>query len=412
MSIYLENLDSKEITGKKVVMRVDFNEPKKDDKVLSDFRIRSVIPTIEFLLKNGAEEIILISHLGRPEGKIDTKVSLKNIATKLSEILKGETEIPGQARNDKDDNFRVVSLPRMTKIGDFDGYQITDKIKLLENIRFYPEEEDNDEIFSHKLSKLGDLFIFEAFGVINDDAASVTGISKILPTYLGLRVKKEIDELNEIMTNHEKPFCVILGGAKVKDKLPVIKNLINRTEVFLIGGAIANTFLAAKDKEIGKSFAEMDMLENAMLIADKILKSDRKDMFLPADFVTSKDLEKPNDVNIKNRQTILMDDYIVDIGPLTISMFVKQIANAKTIFWNGNMGISEIKDFENGTLEIAQAIMSSNAKKVVAGGDTVSYLQQHNMIDKFDFVSVGGGATLAYLAGQKMPILNILNSQK
>lgn len=402
-NIYLENLDKKDISGKRVVMRVDFNEPIENDTVVSSFRIESAIPTIKFLIKNGTKEVVLIAHLGRPEGKKDEKLSLKPVAQKLKELLAQNSKLKTQNYN---------SEIKTDKIKDFEAFEISENIKLLENIRFYPEEEKSDEIFSNKLSKLGNIFVFEAFGTINENASSITGISKILPTCLGLRVKREIDELNEIMTNHEKPFCVILGGAKVKDKLPVIKNLVNRTEVFLIGGAIANTFLAAKDKEIGKSFVEMDMLEEAMSTANKVLASDRKDIFLPVDFVTSKDLQSPKGVGVKNRQTVVLDDYIVDIGPITISMFVKQIASAGTIFWNGNMGISEIKDFENGTKEIAHAIASIDGKKVVAGGDTVAYLEKNNMLGKFDFVSVGGGATLAYLSGEKMPILEILNKSQ
>jgi phosphoglycerate kinase len=408
---YLEQIDPKEIKDKRVIIRVDYNVPIKNEKVLGSFRIKASLKTIDFVLKNGAKEIILITHLGRPsfvktsegkpEGKVDGKLSLKPVAEKLVGILNHELGIGNSSQQ-----------VRTIKIGNFDAYQITEKIKLLENIRFFPEEEIADEIFSDKLSKLGGVFIFEAFGVANDEAASTTGIAKILPTYLGFNIKKEIDNLNEIITNHESPFLVVLGGAKVSDKLPVVKNLIKQVDCFLIGGAIANTFLAAKDKEVGKSNIELDFLEEALNTTNRVLSSGNKDIYLPMDFVTSKSLEKPVSVAIKNRQTIELDDYIVDIGPLTLSLMTRQIAEAKTIFWNGNMGISEIKDFENGTKEIAQTILFSEAKKIVAGGDTVAYLEKNGFLEKFDqdgsFISCGGGATLSYLAGEKMPILEIL----
>lgn len=395
----MQSIKNAEIKGQKVIVRVDYNEPIKDGRVCSNFRIKSSIQTIDYLIKNGVKEIILVSHLGRPEG-IDQSLSMKPIAEKLSEIVNCDLEIKNSSHS-----------VRTIKIEEFEGFEITDKIKLLENIRFYPEEEAGDQKFAEKLSRLGNLFIFEAFGVANDQFASTTGLAKILPTFLGFQVQKEIQNLTGLLSNHEKPFVIILGGAKTADKLPLIKHLIKSVDVFLIGGAIANTFLISNDKEVGKSLVDESLIEEALIIAESVLSKDSKDLYLPVDFVVSKSIEKSIDVKIKDRQTIEFDDIIVDIGPQTRSLIIEQIMKAKTIFFNGNMGVSEIKEFSDGTREIAEAIVKSDAKKIVGGGDTVAFLETNKMLNKFDFVSTGGGATLAYLAGSKMPILEIVQTK-
>ncbi len=385
----MKTIESAPIENKDIIVKCDFNVDIKNSKISNIYRIEKTLRTIKYL-KDKVDRLILISHLGRPSGKKDSNLSLLPVAEKLSEMISNNQKI------------------EKTEIENFEAFLIYPKIYLLENIRFYPEEQQNDLEFSKKLSSLGDIFIFESFGTIDNLESSGIGLANILPTYAGFQVVDEIKNLESIKENPENPFTVVLGGAKIADKLPLLENLIHKADNFLIGGAIANTFLAAKEKEIGNSLIDKNLIEKASIITNSILSSYKKDIFLPIDFVVSKSIEKIQDVAIRNRQTILNDDIIVDIGPQTIALMIPKILNSKTIFWNGDMGIAEIEDFSQGTKSIAEAVAEADGKTIIAGGDTVNFLEKNKMLDKFDFISTGGGSALAYISGVDIPILEKL----
>jgi 3-phosphoglycerate kinase len=385
----MKTIESAPIENKDIIVKCDFNVDIKNGKISNIYRIEKTLRTIKYL-KDKVDRLILISHLGRPSGKKDSNLSLLPVAEKLSEMISNNQKI------------------EKTEIENFEAFLIYPKIYLLENIRFYPEEQQNDLEFSKKLSSLGDIFIFESFGTIDNLESSGIGLANILPTYAGFQVVDEIKNLESIKENPENPFTVVLGGAKIADKLPLLENLIHKADNFLIGGAIANTFLAAKEKEIGNSLIDKNLIEKASIITNSILSSYKKDIFLPIDFVVSKSIEKIQDVAIRNRQTILNDDIIVDIGPQTIALMIPKILNSKTIFWNGDMGIAEIEDFSQGTKSIAEAVAEADGKTIIAGGDTVNFLEKNKMLDKFDFISTGGGSALAYISGVDIPILEKL----
>lgn len=385
----MKTIESAPIENKDIIVKCDFNVDIKNSKISNIYRIEKTLRTIKYL-KDKVNRLVLISHLGRPNGKKDSNLSLLPVAEKLSEMISNNQKI------------------EKTEIENFEAFLIYPKIYLLENIRFYPEEQQNDLEFSKKLSSLGDIFIFESFGTIDNLESSGIGLANILPTYAGFQVVDEIKNLESIKENPENPFTVVLGGAKIADKLPLLENLIHKADNFLIGGAIANTFLAAKEKEIGNSLIDKNLIEKASIITNSILSSYKKDIFLPIDFVVSKSIEKIQDVAIRNRQTILNDDIIVDIGPQTIALMIPKILNSKTIFWNGDMGIAEIEDFSQGTKSIAEAVAEADGKTIIAGGDTVNFLEKNKMLDKFDFISTGGGSALAYISGVDIPILEKL----
>lgn len=387
----MKKLQDLDVKNKKILLRVDFNVPINNGRVGEDFRIEAVKPTIDYLLKNGASQIILISHLGRPDGKFDKNLSLRPITQKLANILE----------------LNEVRIKDIKSDG-FPGFRISDNIILLENIRFYKEEEKSDRRFAKKLASLGNIFIFDAFGAAHRESASCTGVARILPEGAGLLVQKEIEELDKLLRDPEKPFCVILGGAKTEDKLPVIKNLYGKVQVFITGGGIANTFLAAKEFSIGKSVYAPNLKEEAHQVMQMILSEPGRDIFIPQDFVVSKSREKPIQMRTLSRAQVKPDDFIVDIGPETLKMIEPKIKEAETIFWNGTMGVAEVEDFSFGTKRIAKMIVDSKSKSVAAGGDTVAAINKFGLLRQFDFVSTGGGAALEYLAGKRLPALEVL----
>jgi phosphoglycerate kinase len=382
-------IQNADVKNKKVIVRVDFNVPVQNGKAQDVFRIEAAMPTIEYLIKENAKEIILISHLGRPDGKMKKEFSLEPVAEVLSQILKSS---------------KILK----TKIEDLDAFQITNKITLLENIRFYPEEESNNKEWAKKISKLGEIFIFDAFGAAHRDSVSCTGLAQFLPSYAGLLVQKEVVELTKLIQDPEKPFVLVLGGKKTADKLPVIKNLFGKVDQFIIGGGIANIFLAAKELNIGKSAFEPDLKKEAIEVMNMILDEPLKDIFIPQDVVVSKSAEKNEKMKTVEREEIQDNEIIVDIGEKTIEMIEPILKNAKTIFWNGSFGITEVSDFGKGTKKIAEIIAGCDAYKVLAGGDTVGAVNNFGLLNKFDFVSSGGGAALEFLAGRQLPALMCL----
>ncbi len=378
------------ISGKKVLLRVDFNVPMKGEKITDDNRIKAAIPTIKYLLEKDASRVIILTHLGRPKGHED-EYCLWPIANRLIELLQS--------------SGKYYDCPR-------DEYRISDKVIMLENIRFHPEEEENDPKFTKDLASKGDIFVNDAFGTCHRAHASTVGIAEILPSYAGFLIQEEIKNLEKLLEGHQSPFTVILGGAKIADKLPVIKNLVSRAEDFLIGGAIASTFLAARRHYLGKSLVEKDAFREANTIWQNLMDESNKNIFLPIDVMLSKSIEKPVDVKIVNvcdlMKDIFPEYFVVDIGPKTIDIFATKILQSRTVFWNGNLGVSEVEEFAKGTKKIAENVSKSSAFTVIGGGDTAAVCNQLHLEKNIDFLSTGGGATLEFLAGKLLPGLKVL----
>lgn len=387
----MRNIQDAQIEDKKVLLRVDFNVPLlKTGEIEGDKRIREAIPTILYLLDQHVSTITICSHLGKPDGKVDESLSLLPVANRLAELLK---------INIKFDHPQ-------------DEFKLSSKITLLENLRFNPGEEANDPEFAKKLSSYADLFVNDAFGTAHRAHASTEGVTHFLPSFTGLLIQKEVENLQKLLQSKEKPFTVIFGGAKIADKLPVIKNLSSRADNFLIGGAIANTFLAARRHYMGKSLVEKEEFTDANQIYQNLMDSPDKNLYLPKDLILSLSEEKEEDGQLVGAQELLsqtFNDYaVVDIGPNTIDQFAEIIRNSKTVFWNGNMGISEVKEFANGTVSIAKVISESDARCVIGGGDTVAAVEKFEQKNPNVFLSTGGGATLEYLAGKELPGLKAL----
>jgi phosphoglycerate kinase len=395
----LNKIQDAEIKDKKVLLRVDFNVPVKwltadgsqpTAEIEGDKRIREAIPTIKFLIDGGVQKITIMSHLGKPDGKKDNKYSLLPVANRLAKLLKIDFEFKDFA----------------------DFYKLNDSITLLENLRFNPGEEENDSKFAKILASDNDIFVQDAFGTCHRAHASTSMVAELLPAYAGLLVQKEVESLDKILVHAEKPFTIILGGAKIGDKLPVVKNLMDKTDNFLMGGAIANTFLAARRHYLGKSLVEPDEFRNANIVWQRLMDDPDKSLFLPKDLIVSLSIKQPEGFKIVKVSQLLEPNFeefaSVDIGPETVENYIDVIKKSKTIFWNGNMGISEVKEFSTGTIGIAKAISEFDGSAVIGGGDTVTAVEKFEKKNDNVFLSTGGGATLEYLAGKILPGLKAL----
>jgi phosphoglycerate kinase len=371
-------------------MRVDFNVPMRGEKVASDERIRVSVPTIKLLIKNGAA-VILCSHLGRPDGKKDPKFSLKVVLPDLGKALSQKiTFVPdcvGAARD------KAVSAAHP---GD---------VLMLENVRFYAGEEQNDPKFAEKLAAGCDVFVNDAFSASHRPHASVVGVAKILPACAGLSVQDEVKHLSVLLSGTKKPYVAIQGGAKISDKIDVLKSLIPRVDVLLIGGAMANTFLAAEGYEVGKSLYEEDYISSAEDIV-RMCEEHGVELMLPDDVVVAKSISDAAAAKVKSIDEIEKSDMIVDIGPKTVAKYAEPIKFAATVFWNGPVGVAEYQKFAGGTIGIAKIVAASKSHSIVGGGDTASLIAGLNL--KFEFVSLAGGATLEYVSGRKLPGLEVL----
>ena len=374
--------------GKKVFVRVDFNVPQDETgKITDDTRIRAALPTINYLVKQNAR-VILCSHLGRPKGVVNEKYSLKPVAERLSEL----TNLPVKMAED------VIGKSAKTLVKEMkDG-----EIVLLENVRFHAEEEENNEAFAKELASLADVFVNDAFGTAHRAHASTAGIANYIPAVAGFLMDSEIMALSNAVENAEKPLVVILGGAKVSDKINVIAKLMTKANTLLIGGAMANTFLAAKGYNIGFSKYEADKVEVAKELMEQA-ESLNVNLVLPVDVSAGSEFS-PN-AKCKNFAVdkIASDYQAMDIGKKTRKIFAKEIKNAKTIIWNGPMGVCEFKKFQKGTLAVAKAVAKSGAVSVVGGGDSAAAIQELGFANKVTHLSTGGGATLKFLEGATMP---------
>ncbi|MCL2837596.1 MAG: phosphoglycerate kinase [Oscillospiraceae bacterium] len=380
----VENIDVK---GKKVLVRCDFNVPLDGEKITDETRLKGALPTIKYLLDNNAK-VILCSHLGRPKGEFNPKFSLKPIAARLSELLGVNVVMSSDVIGD-DAKAKAAALNE-------------GEVILLENVRFHAEEEKNDPAFAKELASLAEIFVNDAFGTAHRAHASTAGVADYLPAVMGYLIKKEVDFMGGAVANPERPFVAILGGAKVSDKIKVIENLLDKVDILIIGGGMAYTFAKAMGGEIGKSICENDKLDLAL---DILAKAEAKGvkLMLPCDTVAADDFS--NDANRKTVPTkaIPADYEGLDIGPETIAAFTAAIAGAKTVLWNGPMGVFEMPNFAAGTKAIAKAVSEVVGTTIIGGGDSVAAVEQAGYAPKMSHISTGGGASLEFLEGKELP---------
>ena len=386
-----------DVTGKKVLVRCDFNVPldKETGKITDNRRIRAAIPTIEYLIDHNAK-VILCSHLGRPKGEFNLKYSLKPVAEELSKLLGKEVKLAKDV------------------IGE-DAEKLTSEIKegevvLLENVRFHKEEEENDTEFAKKLASFAEIYVNDAFGTAHRAHASTAGVADYLPAVSGFLIEKELEFLGNALDNPERPFVAILGGAKVSDKIGVIENLLDKVDTLIIGGGMAYTFYKAQGHSIGTSICEEDKIDLANDILNKA-KEKNVEILLPIDNHVS--AEYSNEAEDKYIDSVEIPEGFMglDIGPKTIELFKNAIKNAKTVVWNGPLGVTEFSKFEEGTKAIAEALAETEAVTVIGGGDSAAAVEKFGLADKMTHISTGGGASLEFLEGKVLPGIACLNNK-
>lgn len=389
-----------EVRSKRVIVRVDFNVPMsktEEGKITDNARIVAALPTIKYLIENNAR-IILLSHLGRPKGEAKKEFSLAPVAKELSKLLNKDVKFL-QSNLVVDDNVKDEVLKLK------DG-----EVALLENTRFRNEETKNIDDFSKELAELGELYINDAFGTSHRAHCSNVGLCKFLPSAVGFLVEKEISIMGKALSNPERPFVAILGGAKVSDKITVIENLIEKVDSIIIGGGMAFTFLKSLGYSVGKSLLEEDKVDFAKELIEKA-KSKNVKILLPIDVVVSKEFSNDSEFKIVNIDSI-GDDYMgLDIGEKTVKLFSDEINNAKTVVWNGPMGVFEMSNFAKGTFEIAKAIAESEAISIIGGGDSASAAEKSGYKDKITHISTGGGASLEFLEGKILPGIDSIDNK-
>ena len=375
-----------EVSGKRVLVRVDFNVPLDEKRVITDdSRIQAALPTIRYLIGRGAM-VILISHLGRPKGKVVDKLRLNVVAQRLSQILGQQVRMATDCIGPEVENS-VASLQR----GD---------VLLLENLRFHPGEETGDTSFAQALARLADIFVNDAFGTSHRAHASIVGITNYLPAVAGLLLGKEVETLGHILENPAHPFAALIGGVKISDKVGMLENIIGKADYLLIGGAMAATFLKAKSYEVGQSFIEAEMLDTATRLMERAARKGVR-LLLPVDVVVA---DEPNTkVEVVSIENIPKDKRIVDIGPRTIRDFREELRRCQTVFWNGPMGIYEIARFAKGTRAMVRLLASLKATTVIGGGSTADIAVKMKLADRMTFISTGGGASLQFLGGETLP---------
>jgi phosphoglycerate kinase len=387
-----------EVAGKRVLVRVDFNVPidVRTGTITNDNRVRAVLPTIKYLVGQKAR-IILMSHLGRPKGKVVKELSLRPVAERLSEILSKKVIFTNDCIGPE-----VEKSVAVMKAGD---------VLLLENLRFHPEEEKGDESFARALARLGDVYVNDAFGTSHRSHASTTVITKYLPAVAGLLLEKEINTLGGLLENPDHPFVSLFGGAKVSDKVGMLKNIIDKVDCLLIGGGMAATFLKANSFKVGRSVVE----EESIGLATELIKRTQKNnvrLILPVDVVVAAEIDSKAVGKVVLINAIPPDEKIVDIGPKTVDAFQKELEKSRTVFWNGPMGITEIKQFAVGTETLAELLSRLKAKIIVGGGSTAEVIDVLGLSAKITFVSTGGGASLEFLSGEQLPgVISLLDKK-
>ena len=383
-----------DVSGKRVLVRVDFNVPidEKTGEITDDNRIQAALPTIRHVIDRGGR-VILASHLGRPEGRVEESMRLAVVARRLSQILGKQVEATRDCIGAETEKS-VAAL----KNGD---------VLLLENLRFYPGEEKNDPTFTQALVRLADIFVDDAFGTAHRSHASIVGVAKHLPAVAGFLLEKELLNLGGILENPAHPFAALLGGAKVSDKVAMVENIMDKVDCLLIGGGMAATFLKVRNCEVGLSLIEGDLLDTAARLIEQAEKRNIL-LLLPVDVVVADEISAGAKVKVVSVKDIPPDMRITDIGPRTIKSFEEELLKCRTIFWNGPMGIYEISRFAEGTRAMVGLLAGSQAKTIIGGGSTADAVADMGLADKMTFVSTGGGASLRFLSGETLPGVAVL----
>jgi len=382
-----------DVQGKKTLVRVDFNVPLEAGKVTDDTRIRAALPTIQYLLDHGAA-VILTSHLGRPKGKVIEELRLDPVAARLSELL-------GKPVRKLDDCIgpEVEAAAKALQPGE---------VLLLENLRFHPGERANDPAFAKQLADVAHIYVNDAFGAAHRAHASTSGIADYLPAVAGLLMEKEINFLGRALEWPEHPFVAILGGAKISDKIGVIENLLSKVEALLIGGGMASTFLLAQGYEVGDSLVE----EGSLTIAERLLKQGGDKLLLPVDVVIADAFSAEANSRLVEASHVPTGWRILDIGPQTVELFKAKLSGARTVLWNGPLGVFEFEPFAAGTRAIAQALADIQATTIIGGGDSVAAIEQAGLAEKMTHISTGGGASLEFLEGKELPGIAALDDKR
>jgi phosphoglycerate kinase len=383
-----------DVAHKRVLVRADFNVPlsRTNGAITDDSRIQATLPTIKYLTDRGAR-VILCSHLGRPKGRVVEKLRLAVVARRLSQVLGKNVKVADDGIGPEVDRAVAALEP-----GD---------VLLLENIRFHPQEESNDDAFARTLARLADIYVNDAFGACHRSHASIVGIAHYLPAVAGLLVEKEIEVLEGLLAHPSPPFAELAGGAKVSDKIKALENTMDKVDCLLIGGGMAATFLKAKGYEVGRSLVEDEKLDLAAKLMQRATKR-KLPLILPVDVTVAAELSAEAEYNIVAVEKIPLQWRIVDIGPKTINNFSRELRRCQTIFWNGPMGVYEIARFAQGTEAMAKLLAELEATTIIGGGSTAEIVTELKLADKMTFVSTGGGAALRFLSGEKLPGIEAL----
>jgi phosphoglycerate kinase len=384
-----------DVKGKRVLVRVDFNVPMEGRRITDDTRMRAALPTIQYLMEHGAKTV-LISHLGRPDGKVQEDMRMGPVAEHLGKLLGKPVDYVQESVGPEVEKH-VAAMP-------------SGGVAMLENLRFHPEEEKNDSAFAEQLARLADVYVNDAFGTAHRAHASTEGVAHHLPAVAGLLLQREIDVMENALANPDRPFVGIIGGAKVSDKIAVLQNLLDKVDALLIGGGMANTFLVAIGCQVGESLLEKDKVG---LARDLIRQASERNvqLMLPKDVVVASAFANDAEAKTVSCQETPAGWRIMDIGPGTVQQYSEVIVGAKTVLWNGPMGVFEMEKFADGTRGIAQAVAECHGLTIVGGGDSVAALEQAGLASRISHVSTGGGATLELLEGKALPGVNALQDK-